>query len=107
MQIENFVDGEGKIKSEKIQTDIGIEIIKMHVDTSDTENTKYFVDDNGEKGAAEIVGEAGKIYIDLESGYKVIYTFNGEILSPSLQQSPLIQILKIFSTNRKIFAERR
>lgn len=82
MQIENFVDGEGKIKADKIQAESGIEVIKMHVDTSDAENTKYFVDENGTKGAAEIVGEAGKIYIDLEAGYKVIYTFDGENFIP-------------------------
>ena len=86
MQATDFVDDEGKIKAEKISTDTGIEIIKMHVDSTDAENVKYFVDENGEKGAAEITGEIGKIYIDLESGGKVIYTFNGENFIPFVSE---------------------
>ena len=86
MQIENFVDGEGKIKPEKISTDTGIEIIKMHVDASDAENVKYFVDENGSKGETEITGETGKIYIDLESGGKIIYTSNGENFIPFVSE---------------------
>ena len=86
MQTTDFVDDEGKIKAEKISTDTGIEIIKMHVDSTDAENIQYFVDENGEKGTAEIIGEIGKIYIDLESGGKVIYTFNGENFIPFVSE---------------------
>ena len=78
MQATDFVDGEGKIKAEKISVTSGIEIIKMHVDASDAENVKYFEDNNGVKGADEIAGEVGKIYIDMAAGGKVICTSNDE-----------------------------
>lgn len=83
MQVADFVDGEGKIKAEKISTE---EIIKMHVDASDAENVKYFADENGEKSAVEISGEIGKIYVDLESGGKIIYTSNGENFIPFVSE---------------------
>jgi len=86
MQAADFVDGEGKIKAEKISTDTGIEIIKMHVETIDAENVKYFSDNNGLKSTAEITGEVGKIYIDLASGGKVIYTFDGENFIPFVSE---------------------
>lgn len=86
MQATDFVDSEGKIKPEKISTNTGIEIIKMHVDASDAENVKYFVDNNGAKGDTEITGEIGKIYIDLETGGKVIYTFDGENFMPFVSE---------------------
>ena len=86
MQAADFVDSEGKIKPEKISTDTGIEIIKMHIDSSDAENIKYFADENGEKAATEITGEIGKIYIDLESGGKILCTFDGENFIPFASQ---------------------
>lgn len=86
MQATDFVDGEGKIKAEKISVTSGIEIIKMHVDASDAENVKYFEDNNGVKGAAEIVGESGKIYIDMAAGGRVIYTSNGENFFPFVSE---------------------
>ena len=73
MQINDFVDSEGNIKSEKISGSI----IKIHVDSSDADNIKYFADNNGVKSSTEIVGEVGKIYIDLDAGSKTIYTFDG------------------------------
>ncbi len=82
MKTNDFVDAEGKIKSDKISVESGVEIIKMHVDSSDAENIKYFADDNGEKSTTEITGEVGKIYIDLESNGKVIYTYSGENFVP-------------------------
>lgn len=82
MQTSEFVDAEGKIKTEKFATE---EIIKIHVDASDAENVKYFSDNNGERGA-EITGEVGKIYIDLDTGGKVIYTFSGENFIPFVSE---------------------
>ena len=79
MQVEDFVDAEGKIKTEKFSTE---EIIKMHVDTSNAENVKYFADNNGVKAETEITGEVGKIYIDLDNDCKTIYTYNGENFIP-------------------------
>ena len=86
MQATDFVDGEGKIKAEKISVTSGIEIIKMHVDASDAENVKYFEDNNGVKGENEIAGEVGKIYIDMAAGGKVIYTSNGENFFPFVSE---------------------
>ena len=83
MQISDFVDAEGKIKTEKFSTE---EIIKMHVDNSDAQNVKYFSDNNGTKTSTEIIGEIGKIYIDLESGGKVIYTFSGQNFVPFVSE---------------------
>lgn len=82
MQLNDFVDGEGKIKSEKFSVEGGTEVIKMHVDSSDPENIKYFADNNGVASETEITGEVGKIYIDLESGGKIIYTYGGENFIP-------------------------
>lgn len=78
LQASDFVDSEGKIKTEKTE----ISILKMHVDASDPENVKYFVDENGTKGTAEIAGAVGKIYIDLASGSQIIYTYDGEKFIP-------------------------
>ena len=86
MQVADFIDGEEKIKAEKISTDTGIEIVKIHVDTSNAENVKYLANENGEKSAVEVTGEIGKIYVDLESGGKVIYTSNGENFIPFVSE---------------------
>lgn len=76
MQINDYVDNDGKIKADKVQTETGIEVVKMHVDSRNPNSVKYFVDNNGVKGTTEIVGEAGKIYIDIASGGKIIYTYD-------------------------------
>ncbi len=86
MQINNFVDENGLIKSEKIQVTAGVDVIKMHVDSSDADNVKYFIDNNGAKGDTEISGETGKIYIDMASGGEFIYTFNGTNFIPYASQ---------------------
>ena len=83
MQIEDFVDAEGKIKTEKFSTE---EIIKIHVDSSDADNIKFFADDNGVKSSTEITGEVGKIYIDVASGGKFIYTYSGENFIPFVSE---------------------
>ena len=62
------------------------EIIKMHVDSSDPENIKYFADNNGVKSSTEITGEVGKIYIDVASGGKFIYTYGGENFIPFVSE---------------------
>ena len=79
LQNENFVDGDGIIKSEKLPADFGNKIILMHVVTTGTGETatiKYFADNDGVASSTEIVGEVGKIYIDLDSGSKNIYVFD-------------------------------
>lgn len=80
MQINDFVDGEGKIKAEKISSENAI--IKFHVDSTDAGNIKYFADNDGVKSETEIAGEIGKIYIDLATNCQTIYTFDGENFIP-------------------------
>lgn len=83
IQAADFLDENGKIKSDKLAT---AEIIKIHVDSGDPANVKYFADDNGSKTTTEITGEVGKIYIDLESSSTIIYTFNGEKFVPFVSE---------------------
>ena len=73
MEIANYVDNEGKIKAEQVAT--ASNVVPIHVVTADNQ-TKYYTDNNGTKTSTEVTGEVGKIYIDLESGGKCIYTYN-------------------------------
>lgn len=73
METENFVDSNGKIKSEKFAAQSAV--IPIHVVTENNA-TKYFGDNEGVKTDTEITGEIGKLYIDLESGGKCMYTYN-------------------------------
>ena len=73
---EDFVDAEGKIKSEKIPAQTSdSNVIPIHVLSSNSQ-TKYYTDNNGEITSTEVTGESGKIYIDLDSGSKSMYTYD-------------------------------
>ena len=73
---EDFVDSEGKIKAEKIPAQTSASnVIPIHVLSSDSQ-TKYYADNNGEMTSTEVTGESGKIYIDLDSGSKSMYTYD-------------------------------
>ena len=72
MQIEDYVDANGKIKADSVQTN---GVIPIHVVTESSQ-TKYFTDNAGVKTSTEVTGETGKLYIDLESGGKCLYTYN-------------------------------
>lgn len=78
MQISSYVDNSGLIRADKVQSERGIEVVPMHVDVSDPENVKYFLDDDGNPSTDEVIGESGKIYIDISSGSKIIYTYSAE-----------------------------
>ena len=73
MEISNYVDSEGKFKAEQVAT--APNVVPIHVVTADNQ-TKFFTDNGGTKTSTEVTGEIGKIYIDLESGGKCIYTYN-------------------------------
>lgn len=76
MGTADFVDGEGKIKAEKIPAQTTVSnVIPMHVLSSNSQ-TKYYTDNNGEITSTEVTGESGKIYIDLDSGSKSMYTYD-------------------------------
>ena len=81
--IEDYVDSEGKIKSEKLPAQTSdSNVIPIHVLSSNSQ-TKYYTDNNGEITSTEVTGESGKIYIDLDSGSKSMYTYdttNGEFV---------------------------
>ena len=71
MKLENFVDANGKIKADAVS----VPVIPIHVVTTN-DTTRYFTDNAGAKTSIEVTGEIGKIYIDLESGGKCMYTYN-------------------------------
>ena len=73
MKVENFVDANGKIKADVVQ--MNATVIPIHVVTTNGV-TKYFTDNEGVKTSTEVTGEIGKLYIDLESGGKCMYTYN-------------------------------
>lgn len=76
IETEEFVDSEGKIKAEKIPTQATVSnVIPIHVLSSNSQ-TKYYTDNNGEITSTEVTGESGKIYIDLDSGSKSMYTYD-------------------------------
>lgn len=72
METENYVDANGKIKADAVQNN---SVIPIHVVTENSQ-TKYFTDNAGVKTSTEVTGEIGKLYIDLESGGKCLYTYN-------------------------------
>ena len=76
MAIENYVDANGKIKPDVIDINISSNVVPIHVVTTNG-TTKYFSDNNGVATSTEITGEVGKIYIDVESGSKCLYTYGG------------------------------
>ncbi len=76
IETEEFVDSEGKIKAEKIPVQATVSnVIPIHVLSSNSQ-TKYYTDNNGEITSTEVTGESGKIYIDLDSGSKSMYTYD-------------------------------
>lgn len=76
IETEEFVDSEGKIKAEKIPAQATVSnVIPIHVLSSNSQ-TKYYTDNNGEITSTEVTGESGKIYIDLDSGSKSMYTYD-------------------------------
>lgn len=76
IETAEFVDGEGKIKAEKIPAQTAVSnVIPIHVLSSNSQ-TKYYTDNNGEITSTEVTGESGKIYIDLDSGSKSMYTYD-------------------------------
>lgn len=79
LQNENFVDGNGVIKAEKLPADFGNKIILVHVVTSgsgESTVTKFYEDNNGAASTNEVTGEVGKIYVDLDSGSKNLYVYD-------------------------------
>lgn len=99
MQATDFVDGEGKIKAEKISVTSGIEIIKMHVDASDAENVKYFEDNNGVEGENEIAGESAKFISIWRQAAKSFTPATAKIFSRSFLKLQPNLTLKICLTN--------
>ena len=81
MAIENYVDANGKIKSDVIDTPVDSNVVPIHVITTNG-TTKYFTDNNGVKTSTEVTGEVGKIYIDIEGGSKCLYTYGGDDFIP-------------------------
>lgn len=76
IETAEFVDSEGKIKAEKIPAQTAVSnVIPIHVLSSNSQ-TKYYTDNNGEITSTEVTGESGKIYIDLDSGSKSMYTYD-------------------------------
>lgn len=82
LQVADFLDANGKISADKLATE---QVVKIHVDSS-SDGNKYFADLNGSKSTTEIVGEVGKIYIDLESGGRTIYTFCDGVFIPFVSE---------------------
>ena len=93
MKSADFVDGTGVILADKLPLNFGADVIAIHVVTMNN-RTKFYrdkVDANGTHTTcpAEVQGEVGKIYIDLESGSKDHYVYDetsGEfiLLSPEI-----------------------
>ena len=95
VKIKKFfvVDGTGVILADKLPLNFGADVIAIHVVTMNN-RTKFYrdkVDANGNHTTcpAEVQGEVGKIYIDLESGSKDHYVYDaasGEfmLLSPEI-----------------------
>ena len=73
MEITKYVDSEGKIKSEQVA--VSSNVVPIHV-VNTASSTRYYTDNEGVKTSREVTGELGKIYIDLESGGKCMYTYN-------------------------------
>ena len=94
MKSADFVDvTTGVISADKLPANFGADVIAIHVVTLNN-RTKFYrdkVEANGNHVTcpAEVQGEVGKIYIDLESGSKDHYVYDaasGEfmLLSPEI-----------------------
>ena len=69
MALENYVDANGKLKPDVVDVSVSSNVVPIHVVTTNG-TTKYFSDNNSVATSTEIIGEIGKIYIDLESWSK-------------------------------------
>ena len=72
MQTSEYVEN-GKVKSDVLNTQSNV--IPIHVVTNNG-TTKYYTDNNGVATSTEVSGSVGKIYIDIVSGSKCIYTYD-------------------------------
>ena len=73
LEVTKYLDSDGKIKAENVA--VPSSVIPIHVVTSGS-RTRYFTDNDGVKTSTEVIGETGKLYIDLEGGSQCIYTYN-------------------------------
>ena len=72
MQTTEYVEN-GKVKSDVLNTQSNV--IPIHVVTNNG-TTKYYTDNNDAASSTEVSGSVGKIYIDIASGSKCIYTYD-------------------------------
>ena len=72
MQTSAYVEN-GKVKSDVLNTQSNV--IPIHV-VANNGTTKYYTDNNGAASSTEIIGESGKLYIDIAGGSKCIYTYD-------------------------------
>ena len=73
LEVTKYLGSDGKIKAENVA--VPSSVIPIYVVTSGS-RTRYFTDNDGVKTSSEVIGETGKIYIDVEGGSQCIYTYN-------------------------------